>query len=226
MKHSLNLVMSMILMLMVSLSGVMAQGKLKITQSASEPTQDVYKQTVQEGLGSELITAYKRAEVSNPSSYLVQEIGQTFSTYGAKSNLQMKGVTFKVMRCDDLAKGLEVSISIYESSDAESSPIESKQVAKLSGKLPAKVETGDYMTFTFSEPVLLSPNRYYTVIFAFEEMSHNGSRAVAIGFNTIGKDLATEGLGHDVRRWVNNDGRWTRTRKNGLVTYVEAIPKL
>lgn len=210
----------------VCAAGAAAQAQLTITQNSNAPTENIYRHSPTPDGGAS-VTAYWRATRPQEGSTLNRSIGQGFSTAGAEGKLSLSTLTFQVGSLSNLPEGLSVSISIFEGAGPNQSPSNSnvELLSKQVGNLPEALVVGDYITFALETPVILTADRFYSVVFAFEELTNPGSAVSSIGFSTIGAFRNTdENLGANVRRWLGDDGVWAASLENGFVMYVGATP--
>ncbi|AHF92799.1 glycosyltransferase family 1 [Opitutaceae bacterium TAV5] len=195
-----------------------AKAAVSVSLSATAPTEDVYKfQEIPSGGTASNVTAYKRVS----STILERTVGQGFSTESETGDLLMTAVTFKIYNFSDAVEGLDFTISLYEgTSITAASPASATLLSRQTGTLPETLVTGNYITFDLGTPVTLSPDKYYSVVYSFAELTSSGSTANSIGFATIGSGNSNTTGG---RRWLGDDGTYTGSTSNGLVLYVHAV---
>lgn len=231
MKYSTPIWKTALIIIGICTVTVAAQAQLIITQDSTAPV-DYYRKSPTDGGGGGLV-AYKRTEPTPEGSQILNNmIGQGFTTAGAEGPLDLSSVTFRIVSKDTaLPENLSVSISIYQGISLATTPADSTLISKQTGNLPSALVVGNFLTFSFGEPVTLTKDKPYSIIFAFEDLTDPGRTIVRLGFDTVGSGIinTANDLGSSARRWSlgwteDGDDNWSASNQNGFVMYVNTIP--
>lgn len=146
-----------------------------ISQSSEVPTNNVFLSIASNGTGNSALNGLATGTVSS-----VRELGQTFLVPGS-TPIELHAFSLQLSTAVQAGSARAgFTVSIYNVANSTAMPTDAP-LYTTSGNLPDIMTVGQYLTFTFDQPVTLNAGSYYAIQIGFTELAPNQSFNVATG---------------------------------------------